>query len=125
MPLLAVDGDEELGLDQGVDDLQLLLAGVAGDVEGQLPLVHHLGALAVELVDHVADGVLVAGDGGGGDDHPVAGHRMSTWRWVLKAMRVRADMVSPWLPVVMMHTLFLGRDLMWFKSISTPSGMFI
>ena len=49
----------------------------------------------------------------------------STWRWVLKAMRVRADMVSPWLPVVMMHTLFLGRDLMWFKSISTPSGTFI
>ncbi len=27
-------GDEEPGLRQGVDDLQLLLAGVAGDVEG-------------------------------------------------------------------------------------------
>ena len=37
---------------------------------------------------------------------------MSTWRWVEKAIRDRADMVSPWLPVVMIHTLFLGRDLM-------------
>ena len=37
VPLLAVDGDEELGLHQGVDDLQLLLAGVAGDVEGAQP----------------------------------------------------------------------------------------
>ena len=69
--LLAVDGDEELGLDQGVDDLQLLLAGVARNVQGALPLVEHLGPLAVELVDDVADGVLVAGDGGGGDDDAV------------------------------------------------------
>ena len=36
---------------------------------------------------------------------------ISTWRWVLKAMRVMADMVSPWLPVVTMQTLFLGRPL--------------
>ena len=50
--LLAVDGDEELRLDQRVDDLQLLLAGVAGDVEGPRPLVDHFGSLAVELVDH-------------------------------------------------------------------------
>ncbi len=45
MPLLAVDGDEELGLHQGVDDLQLLLAGVAGDVKLLGPLVDHLGPL--------------------------------------------------------------------------------
>ena len=50
---------------------------------------------------------------------------ISTWRWVLKAMRVRADMVSPWLPVVMMQILCLGRLLMWARSTSTPSGMFI
>ena len=31
--LFAVDGDKELGLDQRVDDLQLLLTGVAGDME--------------------------------------------------------------------------------------------
>ena len=44
---------------------------------------------------------------------------------VEKAIRLRADMVSPWLPVVMMHTLCLGRDLIWVRSISTPSGIFI
>ena len=73
VPLLAVDGNEEFGLHQGVDDLQLLLAGVARHVEGAQPLVDHLGVLAVELVDDAADGVLVARDGGGGEDHPVAG----------------------------------------------------
>ena len=30
--VLAVDGDEELRPDEGVDDLQLLLRGVAADV---------------------------------------------------------------------------------------------
>ena len=75
-PLLAVEGDEELGLDQGVDDFQLLLAGVARHMEGQVPLVHHLYALAVELVDHIADGVLITGNGGGGDDDPVAGEQV-------------------------------------------------
>ena len=74
MPLLAVDGDEELGLDQRVDDLQLLLAGVAGDVKVRSALfIHHVGTLAVQLVDDVADGLFVAGNGGGGDDDPVAG----------------------------------------------------
>ena len=48
---------------------------------------------------------------------------ISTCRWVEKAMRKRADMASPWLPVVMMQTLSLGRDLMWFRSTSTPLGI--
>ena len=33
---------------------------------------------------------------------------ISTCLWVEKAMRKRADMASPWLPVVMMHTLSLA-----------------
>ncbi len=33
-PLLPMDGDEELGPDQGVDNFQLLLAGVARHVKG-------------------------------------------------------------------------------------------
>ncbi len=64
---------KNLGLHQGVDDLQLLLAGVAGDVERPGVLVDHLGPLAVELVDDVVHGIFVAGHGGGGDDDPVAG----------------------------------------------------
>ena len=71
--LLSVDRDEEFGLHQAVDDLQLLLAGVAGHMEGELPLVDHVGPLAVELIDDVAHGVLVARDGGGGNDHFITG----------------------------------------------------
>ena len=71
--LLAVDRDKELGPNQGVDDLQLVLAGVAGDVEGAGVLADHLGLFPVQFVDDIVDGALVAGDGGGGDDHPVPG----------------------------------------------------
>ena len=72
VPLLSVDGNKELGLDQSVNDFQLFLAGVAGDVQGEFSLIDHLGILAVELVDDVADGVFIAGNGGGGEDDPVA-----------------------------------------------------
>ena len=65
MPLLAVDGDEELGLYQSVDDFQLLLTGVAGDVKPLALFIHHVCTLAVQLVDDVADGLFVAGNGGG------------------------------------------------------------
>ena len=36
---------------------------------------------------------------------------ISTCLWVEKAMRKRADMASPWLPVVMIHTFVLGQGL--------------
>ncbi len=54
-------------------DLQFLLAGVARHMEGELPLVEHVRPLAVELIDDAANGVLVARNGGGRDDDPVAG----------------------------------------------------
>ena len=73
MPLLAVDGNEEPRLYQGVDDLQLLLAGVAGDMKTFALLVNHIGTLPVQLIDDPGDGFFVAGNGGGGDDDPVAG----------------------------------------------------
>ena len=44
MALLPVNRDKELGLDQGVDDLQLLLAGVARHVQLSQPLVDHLAS---------------------------------------------------------------------------------
>ena len=100
---------KNLGLHQGVDDLQLLLAGVAGDVEvGQL-VVDHLGALAVELVDDaeqmdfslpgMAEAEMMIRSPGW----------ISTCRWLEKAMRYRADIASPWLPVVMMTDLILRQ----------------
>ena len=72
-PLLAVEGDEEPGPGEGVDDFQFLLAGVAGDMEHVRPVVDDLHALAEQLVDDPAHRHLVAGDGGGGDDHLVPG----------------------------------------------------
>ena len=71
--LFAVEGDEETGLHQGVDDLQLLLTGVAGDMESLQLVVDHVRLLAVELVDDPGYRFLIAGNGGGGDDDLVPG----------------------------------------------------
>ena len=121
-----------------MDDLQLLLAGVAGHMEGEFPLVDHVCPLAVELVDDVAHGVLVARDGGGGDDHLISGldvhltvggegHPGQGGHGLALAAGGDEHQLAGLIAVdhVMMHSLFLGRDLMWFRSISTPSGMFI
>ena len=48
-------------------NLQLLLTGVAGDVEGVGPVIDHVHLLAEQLVDHPPDGLLVARNGAGGD----------------------------------------------------------
>ena len=48
---------------------------------------------------------------------------MSTCLWVEKAIRNRADMASPWLPVVMMQIFSRGRDLMWLMSTRIPWGI--
>ena len=55
-----------------MDDFQLLAAGVAGNVQALQPVVDHICALAVELIDDAGDGFFIAGDGGGRDDHVVA-----------------------------------------------------
>ena len=72
MALLAVHGNEELRLGQRVDDLQLLAAGVAGDVQPLETVIDHVRTLAVQLVDDARDGLFVAGDGRGRDDDMVA-----------------------------------------------------
>ena len=70
--VFAVDGDEILRLHQRVNQLQLLLAGVAGNVHLRHGLVHHLRAAAVQLVDDPGDEFLIAWDGVGGHDDHVA-----------------------------------------------------
>ena len=54
-----------------MDDLQRLLAGVAGDVQALELVIDDLRALAVELIDDLADGFFVSGDGGRGDNYTV------------------------------------------------------
>ena len=72
-PLLAVQGDKEPGLRQRVDDLQLLLTGVAGHVQHIRLVIHHVRALAEQLIDDPPHRHFVAGYGAGGDDDLVAG----------------------------------------------------
>ena len=71
-PLFPVDRNKEFRLDQGMHDFQFFLTGVAGHMEGQFPFVEHLYALAVEFIDHIANGVFIAWNRGGGNNHPVA-----------------------------------------------------
>ena len=63
--ILAVDGQEILRLDQRVQELDLLLAGVAGDVHLAQLAVDDVGPAAVELVDDPRHGLFIAGDGVG------------------------------------------------------------
>ena len=66
-PVLAVYGNKVFWLDQRKHHLLLFLAGVPGDMQIGMPVINDLGALVEKLVDHAADGVLIAGDGGGDD----------------------------------------------------------
>ena len=74
MPLLTVKGQEELGLHKTVDDLQLFLTGMAGNVQTLALFVYHVSALTVQLVDDTGNGLFVAGDGGSGNNDPVTGN---------------------------------------------------
>ncbi len=70
--VLPVDGDEVAGPGQVEHQLQILLRGVAGDMDEGHVLPEHLGPQAKEGVDHPADDPLVAGDDPGGENHQVA-----------------------------------------------------
>ena len=59
-------------MQQRMHDLELFLAGVAGDMQALELIVDNVCSLAVELVDDLADGLFVAGDSRSGDDHAVA-----------------------------------------------------
>ena len=72
-PELAVDRDEVLGLGQPEHELELLLAGVAGDVRSLDRVVVDVGAGLEQVVDRPRDVFLVAGDRARADDDRVAG----------------------------------------------------
>ena len=100
MALLAVERNEKARMQQRVHDLQLLLAGVTGDVQTLELVVDDLCALAVELVDDLADGLFIAWNGGGGDNHavarlnfhlPVPGERHAVKRRHVFALRAGRD----------------------------------
>ena len=71
--ILAVHGQEVLGLGQGEHQLLLLLTGVTGNVHIVHALVDDLCAQQQQTVDDLGHALFVAGDGVGGDDDEVAG----------------------------------------------------
>ena len=72
-PELAVDRDEVLRLGQVEHQLQLFLAGVAGDVRALDGVVVDVGAGLEQVVDRARDVLLVARDRARADDDRVAG----------------------------------------------------
>ena len=71
--LLSVNRDKVLGPGQRLHQFQLFLAGVAGHVHVVHALVDHRAILLEQLIHHGAHGLLVAGDGPGGNDDEVVG----------------------------------------------------
>ena len=69
--ILAVDGNKILRLAQHMQQLDFLLAGVARNVHLAQLAVDDVCAAAVKLVDDARHRLLVAGNGGGGDDYHV------------------------------------------------------
>ena len=70
---LAVDGHEVARAHQVQDQLLLLRAGMAGDVQRRVhAAVQDVGAAARHVVDHAEDGLFVAGDDAGAEHHGVA-----------------------------------------------------
>ena len=70
-------------------------------------LVDHVGAVLVEAIDDVGDGPFVAGNEFGGE-HDRVPLLILICLWVPADIRARADMGSPWLPVVTMMTSSSG-----------------
>lgn len=64
MAEFTVERDEVLGLDQAQHQFQLILAGVAGDVDVVHLLVNYFSPQLHQLVDHPEDALLVAGEWG-------------------------------------------------------------
>ena len=71
--LLAVHGNEILGLNNTHHQFQLFLTGMAADMHLVHLFVDHLYIVLHQLVDHIAHHLLVAGYGRGGNDHIVVG----------------------------------------------------
>ena len=81
---------------------ELALPGVPADVHGLGARVHHLGAPAVQVVDHPSHRPLVAGDGVGADHHDVVLADAQPLV-VPVAISESADIGSPCDPVEMTH----------------------
>ena len=72
MDRLAVNGHEVGGASHGEHELELLLAAVTGHMNQAAMFVIHVATKLSEAVDNLLNGLLVAGNGGGGDNDGIA-----------------------------------------------------
>ena len=72
--IVAVHGDEELGLNEIDHQLELFLRAMAGDVDEAVGavVVDDVGVAALEVIDDAVDGLFVAGDDARGEQNGVA-----------------------------------------------------
>ena len=70
--VLTVHGDEILRLHKAEYHLVLLLRGVAGNMQIGVAVIYDLRPLVEKLVNDAAYHILIAGDGGCGNNDPVA-----------------------------------------------------
>ena len=110
VPELAVHRQHVARPDDVVGVEELAGAGVAGDVHQRVALVHDLGPQPGEAVDHPVDGVLVARGSGELARMTVSPSSMCTKLWLRWAIRLSADIGSPWRPGGDQH-LTLGREV--------------
>ena len=73
MSPLSVHRDRVLRPDQRIDELDVLLAGVSGNMR---ILENHFRSDLGQLIDDIRDGFLVARNRMGGEDDPIAGHNL-------------------------------------------------
>ena len=96
------------GLGHGHQELELLLATVARDVDKSSVLIPHVATELGQAVDDLLDGFLVTGDRRCREDNGIASWMESVLCSPL-AMRDRADSGSPCEPVHMTTILSSGR----------------
>ena len=73
LPVFAVNRHEVARADQIEDQLQLLAAGVAGNMQARAHIaIEHLRAASVQVIDHLEDRTLVPGNHLGAKGHDVA-----------------------------------------------------
>ena len=74
MPIFAMHRHKVARLGQAEHHFQLLLAGVAVNMDGGNAVVQHLGPLSQQVVNGAADQQFVARNGGGGNDDRIPLH---------------------------------------------------
>ena len=104
MAEFAVDRNCIFGMHQRIDQLDLFLAGMTGYMH---ILEDHLCSLHGQLIDNLGNCFFISRNRIGTQDHGISRFHLYIFRCIFAAIRDRAAMDSPWLPVVISTSLFI------------------